>query len=725
MVKSGRFPGMTWEGTGSPGGEASTGSLVSFHRRAYSGTQLKGLSVPYPQHDYFYKDQRKMKSLPRWYMWSRKWIGVVVLVLVLVGTMLLGSHFSYKTDTITKRIEMGLDKLKVLPIYREEDVETPWQDDVSVWNMLPSLQIPKTVHFMYHGSDELKEREILYKDLQNANPGWEIRTYNIELAEMHVKSWFPAFLETFVALRNDEEKEIVFRYLSVLKFGGVACCGMGDSRPESLNLTNLLTSKDTFVAVWNSAYSSASAALNSCRVRQRSIRHDFIAAVKKHPVLMDVYNQISSMKDKVYSQVESLNTLERTGEGILTDTVLSYALHGSFQQEIRILPSKTFPKSSDQTCIAPWRSSGGAQEKAENVAYPAQLEISEWFSKNDHEEKIVAEIVALLEKVAQREAQYTLVPVSTRFDPPFDVMTHAAGVGEWHAGSDVSAALLAYGTWQPSVLPNRGPNLVDIIVGSLKRIPGVFVEVGAGYGLTSLAAASRGHKVIAFEVGSKSLEAFQDSISRNGFQDLIKVHKYPLGSASQEGESVCLRVSESNMTIDSDLGRMQHRGYGLPFSPDEEKDGCLIGTVRHAGHLVSGSDRISALKISADGWGGHVIDGFLPLLKPARDRPKLISIEWNPELYRKSGYSQPLKILEQLYSLGYKEISHSGYICDERWQTLTYDMNKRRDLDDSKSLRQPTWCRLEQNEFQVLLKLGELSKTIETILFIDKDGRHN
>ena len=732
-MRSTRFSGFPWEGNGSHGVDTSTGSVVGFHRRSYSaGTLLKGLAVNNPQQGSGLKDHRKPKLVPRWYNASRRWLGLCVLVLLclLGGTMLFGDPLGYKTNTISKKIELSLDRLKVLPMSRPgEGVEMHGPEEIPEWDRLPSLQIPTIVHLMYYGSDNLKKREVLFKELQDANPGWEIRTYNMDLAEMHVKNWFPAFVENFVSLENNKEKENVFRYLSVLKFGGVSCCGLEDGRPESLNFTSMLTPQDRFVSAWNLAYSSASAALNSCRVRQRSLRHDFIASIRKHPVLMDIYNQVASMKGKVYSHVESLNTLERTGEGILTDTVLSYALHGSFRREIRLLPSKTFEKTQRETCIAPWKSPEKASG-SEDVAHPAHLEISEWFSRNDHDEDIVAETVALLEKVAQREAQFTLVPVSSRFDPPFDVMTHAAGVGEWHAGSDVSAALLAYGTWQPSVIPSRGPNLVDIILGSmdLKGNRGVFVDVGAGYGLASLAAASRGHKVIAFEVGSKSLEAFKESITRNSFEDMITVHNFPLGSASQEGDAVCLRVSETNMTIDSDIGRMQHRGYGLPSSPDkEEADNCLIGTVRRAGHLVSGNDRISALKVSADGWGGHVIDGFLPLLKPTRDRPKVISVEWNPDLYKKSGYLEPLHVLEELYMLGYQSVSHSGHICDERWRTLTYNMDKRRDFDDSKSqsVRQPTWCRLDRNEFQVLSKLGELSKTIETILFIDMNAQPN
>jgi FkbM family methyltransferase len=53
----------------------------------------------------------------------------------------------------------------------------------------------------------------------------------------------------------------------------------------------------------------------------------------------------------------------------------------------------------------------------------------------------------------------------------------------------------------------------------------VLVDIGAGIGLFSLAAAARGHSVIAFEMAEKSLQSFQASIAYNGFAKLIKVHQ--------------------------------------------------------------------------------------------------------------------------------------------------------------------------------------------------------
>ena len=69
---------------------------------------------------------------------------------------------------------------------------------------------------------------------------------------------------------------------------------------------------------------------------------------------------------------------------------------------------------------------------------------------------------------------------------------------------------------------------MDALVGSLGGIGGedrVLLDVGAGMGMFSLAAAARGHKVVAFELANTSLHAFQESIAFNGFGERIQLQK--------------------------------------------------------------------------------------------------------------------------------------------------------------------------------------------------------
>jgi len=53
----------------------------------------------------------------------------------------------------------------------------------------------------------------------------------------------------------------------------------------------------------------------------------------------------------------------------------------------------------------------------------------------------------------------------------------------------------------------------------------VLVDVGAGNGYFSLAAAARGHDVIAFELSNASVASFEASARYNGFQKAITLHK--------------------------------------------------------------------------------------------------------------------------------------------------------------------------------------------------------
>lgn len=113
------------------------------------------------------------------------------------------------------------------------------------------------------------------------------------------------------------------------------------------------------------------------------------------------------------------------------------------------------------------------------------------------------------------------------------------------AGDDAGALLTKYGTWQPSLHHTRGPPVLDAIVGSLGGVGGerrVLLDVGAGQGLFSLAAAARGHGAIAFELSAMSTSAFQASIAYNGFDDRIHLHEVCASIAMLKGLFVYVRA---------------------------------------------------------------------------------------------------------------------------------------------------------------------------------------
>ena len=503
--------------------------------------------------------------------------------------------------------------------------------------------------------------------------------------------------------------------------------------------------------------------IDCSHVRQRGLRHDLFAAVANHPILSDLSSRIVSSSAERIPKLEFLESMENTGDGIFTDTVLEYALDKgrsrSRAEQVRLLPAIMFGEKPGQPCQAPWSSEQGQQsidsnlnsknsiDIEENMHSTLSLEenlgISKWLARDQQMQSGVADqktignsvtdmqelktkVVSYVEKIAGKEAVYRLTPVSCPSDPPFDILTHAAGIGEWHAGSDVSAALKSFGAWQPSVQPLRSPSLTDVIVGSLsyksaRKGRKLLVDIGAGYGVVSLGAAARGHKVRAYEVGSRSFEAFKESIKWNAFQSLIRLEDQPFGREEDAGQGVCIRP-KGNVSISSDAYRQQQRGYGRPEDHQIPQDECLVSKTRTSGARVFEKEsHIDALKISAEGWGGYVLEGFMPFLKQREKRPPVVSLEWNPAMMRSAGYMDPIGVLKKMDSLGYQNISHSGYICDERWSALTYNVRKRGSITTNlaTNLKRPTWCRLHQEDFALLLKIGELAKSVETILFLD------
>jgi hypothetical protein len=162
------------------------------------------------------------------------------------------------------------------------------------------------------------------------------------------------------------------------------------------------------------------------------------------------------------------------------------------------------------------------------------------------------------------------------------------------------------------------------------------------------------------------------------------------------------------------------RGYSDPAAHAVAEHMCAHSALRVPGaETIPLEEKVGALRISANGWEGFVLDGFLPLIR--RQLPPVIAIEWNPAAMKAVGYDSPLAMLSVLSSLGYDDISHSGFICDERWYAVTYGVRRRggQRPEDQAGLRQPTWCRLLPEDHSLLLEKAN-SKYPETLLFINR-----
>lgn len=653
-------------------------------------------------------------------------------------------------------------------------------------------RIPRIIHYVYNGSSSGHELKTGYwfKAWQAANPGWELWFRDWNDCESSVQRWFPEYLEVYQSLGTDVERLDFFRYLTVLKHGGFFAGDHGQN-PSSTGtidavvaLDEILRSEDSFVAGWDVEYSTPEAALDECSVRAKPLQHYFFAAVPQHPLLKDICDRIVSTLNTQFSLHPVLDVMERTGPGVFTDLVLGYAARHSFTERIKILPRRalgipkprsscsTFPSvvsSTDNPSLVPSKhvvagevegneglNSGAAfdlfhklgewrHHVGSTVGSKAQSASGSTRSASDTGRPDVS-VATHLDKLAAKQEKLQLFPVSASFEPSFDIMTHLVSHGERQSGWDVSLALSTYGTWQPSVQPDRRPSLSEALVGSLGRgfsgfnasmdasidlqaEGGVLVDVGAGYGFLSLAAASRGHRVHAFELGPGSVAALEASIERNSFGHLVTIHKVPLGAAQHRGPAclefqpgLALSDAMNQHTANVMLAKMEiAQGYSHPDVHATTLN-CARSAIRIVGsEALPPGEQVDALRISANGWEGFVLEGFLPTIR--QHRPPVISVEWNPTALQTVGYATPLNILRTLTNLGYTDVSHSGFICDERWYALTYGIRRRggKRPEDREGMRQPTWCRLTLEDYAVLLEKAN-SKYPETLLFINKES---
>ena len=72
--------------------------------------------------------------------------------------------------------------------------------------------------------------------------------------------------------------------------------------------------------------------------------------------------------------------------------------------------------------------------------------------------------------------------------------------------------------------PDNLPRTLCIVITSCLVVQ-VLLDIGAGQGLFSLAAAARGHKALAFELSAKSLASLEASVAFSSLHHLVDVHK--------------------------------------------------------------------------------------------------------------------------------------------------------------------------------------------------------
>ena len=206
-------------------------------------------------------------------------------------------------------------------------------------------RIPKRLHQIWLGPRPVPFQDDFiqtWKDLHSRKDGWEYKLWrDADAEEEYSKStWLRAAME---AASNFGEQSDILRYYILHKYGGLYV----DVDFECLQPFNLIT------------HGSFSFVCGFSNVNAVEINNGFIAAIPSHPLLSRLMRNLKPClrKDGVAGLVASflgsedevmnhaianvnwMNTIERTGPGLFTRTVMSYIVEDDGDDDVLVLPS--------------------------------------------------------------------------------------------------------------------------------------------------------------------------------------------------------------------------------------------------------------------------------------------------------------------------------------------------------------------------------------------------
>mmetsp|Transcript_13518 Transcript_13518/g.38436 ORF Transcript_13518/g.38436 Transcript_13518/m.38436 type:complete len:382 (-) Transcript_13518:1448-2593(-) len=200
-------------------------------------------------------------------------------------------------------------------------------------------RIPRIVHQTYKIAEPPYEVLPFMQSWRDLNQGYEFRFYDDESCLDFVRTEFPGYYNSYVGLPKDVERSDFFRYMVLLRYGGI----YADIDTEcKIPIDTLLLPTDAMVVGWENEWATNAVAFEHHYVRRRQVLQWVIAASPGHPVLQEVCDFIASHALSKFSNNTNRDTLERTGPGVWTDIVLRHALSTSSKWPVRILPRVAF-----------------------------------------------------------------------------------------------------------------------------------------------------------------------------------------------------------------------------------------------------------------------------------------------------------------------------------------------------------------------------------------------
>jgi len=214
-------------------------------------------------------------------------------------------------------------------------------------------RIPPLIHQTYKTHKLPPDLQTYQHTWMQMNPGYEYKLYDDQEAEEFVSTELPEYLEAYKALPRAVERADFFRYLVLLKKGGV----YADLDVHCATPINRWINPDSRMVVgWERNFGSLEEAHDNDYVRQHQLLQWTFMAEPGHPALRELCDSIAEHAFEPEPDADSAARaneiiLERTGPGAFTDVVLKWFqkdLHGEQRygheesKWVEILPEVAF-----------------------------------------------------------------------------------------------------------------------------------------------------------------------------------------------------------------------------------------------------------------------------------------------------------------------------------------------------------------------------------------------
>jgi mannosyltransferase OCH1-like enzyme len=686
------------------------------------------------------------------------------------------SSSSFKKETKRQRIKTTTNGNTLIPKPKKSQAERRKE------RRFGQQMIPKIIHQTYKSedsiSDELKKLSETWKSM---NPGYEYKFYDDNACDDFVKREFPEYYDAYAKLPKNVERSDFFRILVVLRKGGVyADMDAGCVKP----IDTFIMPTDSLVVGWENECATDERAYSRHFARRRQITNWVFASAPGHPALRAMAEHIKTYANAEFMNNTNRNTLEKTGPGAFTDNIMrSYwedydDADNNNQWSIKILPRVAFGTHPSETDTL-----DGLSQKDERNVLVAHYFLGSWkndwgaFGRDGVMNKInlmknsvqgtlteYRESLVNLDpnfKKMQHQDEDSEYPVTALFDPPFEAIVgglqpssndifNRSDIGNGFflddfmhddfSVSSMSAQLTIRGEYQAGVSlrihssPTSADAIYNMLEGKLplhaalpsfEREPaederGFLIDVGSNVGYFALAAAARGHKVLAFTSLSTNVlipEMFKSAIARNQFGDLIKVVDdfYP---SFEDAKTSCSNLATSDVERDRCEKTLFTSVDDIIFHHERENIKTLLD-------LNKTQKRRVAMRISATRRIARALAGSMRLFSDPILQLNAILIELAGGCNAKdddgrsergenvlSGDASNLETMLFLHSkLGYTGVWHAGPICDSYGSEGIKNVLK----NGSNGM----WCEVHELEsaFKDITELLKDDGSVENVLF--------